>query len=166
MDDESAGDPKVIRWPLRIHATDPTVDDPPSPRVDITQQVLRALDEHARESQSDVHDEPQPERPVHDRRQVPDPTHRNAVQCTQCDGVIWRAAWTCSHCGLDVAGEKRKAEAMRRGRFWKRWASGFGVVGGAVLIYSFSLPLALAWATAVIGLVVIYLGLLCLNNAP
>ena len=43
---------------------------------------------------------------------VPDPSHRNAVRCPQCDGLTWRRTPVCRHCGADLAvlaAERRQA---------------------------------------------------------
>jgi uncharacterized protein (DUF983 family) len=43
---------------------------------------------------------------------APDPSHRNAVRCPQCDGYTWRRTPFCRHCGADLsayAAERRQA---------------------------------------------------------
>ena len=34
---------------------------------------------------------------------APDPSHRNAVRCPQCDRFTWKRTPLCRHCGADLA---------------------------------------------------------------
>lgn len=62
---------------------------------------------------------------------APEPGHRNAVLCPQCDQYTWRMTQHCVHCGADLLAHA-EARAYRRRR---RWAiAGRCIVVGSWLV--------------------------------
>jgi len=63
-----------------------------------------------------------PPKPAPATTNVPDPAHRNAMRCPQCDQYTWRESPYCLHCGKDlVAHAERLADGRRerlQGIFW------------------------------------------------
>jgi hypothetical protein len=60
----------------------------------------------------------------------PEPGHRNAVQCPQCDQYTWRMTRHCVHCGADLVAHA-EARIYRRRR---RWA----IVGRCIIVGSWA----------------------------
>ncbi len=71
--------------------------------------------------------EPIPEPPL-EGPAAPEPGHRNAVLCPQCDQYTWRMTQHCIHCGADLVAHAEERIYRRR----RRWA----IAGWSILVGS------------------------------
>jgi hypothetical protein len=146
--EDSGGVAKVVSLPTR-HCT------PAPPISDLSEKVCRLL--------ADA--EPVAEPPGHaalnePRIQAPDPSHRNAAQCPQCDRVTWRSTPQCIHCGFDLEGYIRRAAqdlvlaaAVRRHKRHILWTIVAGVAGLTVISLSSLLPVSVGFPIATLVMV-------------
>lgn len=122
--DEDEGDsqpgPKVVRlFPGRSVESPSGLERPAFDwqDVDAVERELRGVIREAVESKP-----PDAEIPS-----GPDPSHRNAVRCSQCDGYTWRRTRYCQHCNADLVA---LAAERRQGLLWAAaiasWGLGLG----------------------------------------
>ncbi len=146
--DDSGGVAKVISLPMR-HCT------PAPPVSDLSEEVGRLLADAEPVTESPVDAAPTPP-----RLRVPDPSHRNAAQCPQCDDVTWRSTPRCIHCGYDLEGyiwraaqELVRAAAVRRQKRLFLWTIVAGLAGLAIISLSSLLPVSVGFPIATLVLV-------------
>jgi len=124
MTEQDGKDSKIVRLfpakggrapddPPRGEILDPGTADPQA----IEKTIAGLLDEAGPAPQQ------QSEGPL-----VPEPGHRNAVQCPQCDQYTWRMTQHCVHCGADLLAFAEKRAYRRR----RRWA----IVGWSIIVGS------------------------------
>jgi len=103
---KDGSDPKIV--PLFPgHGTDAPDEQARTPALDLedVEAVKRAIQgvmDEARRVEPATADVPN----------SPDPSHRNAIRCPQCDGYTWRHTQFCRNCGADLsayAAERRQA---------------------------------------------------------
>ena len=74
--------------------------------------------------------------PIEAGEAKPDPRHRNAVPCPQCDEYTWKQTRYCLHCGTDLLARAAELAAARRDRrnaaLWPcaiaSWAAALGCI--------------------------------------
>jgi len=96
--------------------------------VDAVEREIRGVLSEAAESRP-----PEPEALL-----GPDPSHRNAVRCSQCDGYTWRRTRYCHHCNADLVA---LAAERRQGVLWAAAIASWGIgLGCFYLVQHYALP--------------------------
>lgn len=68
----------------------------------------------------------------------PDPSHPNAVRCSQCDGYTWRRTRYCQHCNADLTA---LAAERWQGMLWAAAIASWGLgLGCFYLVQHYVLP--------------------------
>lgn len=91
-------------------------------------------------------------------RPGPDPSHRNAVQCPQCDAFTWRRTQFCKHCGADLA---VYAAERRQAILWCAAVASWGVACGCIYVQRhYALPHTLQLVLRFVSLGIIGINLI------
>jgi hypothetical protein len=125
-------DRKVVRlFPRRNSEPDGGLERKPAldwQDVDAVEREIRGVLHEAA-----VDRPPDPELPS-----GPDPSHRNAVRCSQCDGYTWRRTRYCRHCNADLVA---LAAERRQGVLWAAAIASWGLgLGCFYLVQHYVLP--------------------------
>jgi hypothetical protein len=84
--------------------------------------------------------EVEPLPPAPHEPQGPEPGHRNAVRCPQCDQYTWRLMQHCIHCDADLVAIAAERADRRRRRWhtlvWCALGASWFVAAGCVYAYS------------------------------
>jgi hypothetical protein len=75
-----------------------------------------------------------------DKPQAPEPGHRNAMRCPQCDQYTWRLTQHCIHCGADLFADAEERAYLRRRRrhiiVWCGVVTSWVVAAGCIYAYN------------------------------
>lgn len=83
----------------------------------------------------------------------PDPSHRNAIRCPQCDGYTWRRTQFCRYCGADLSAY---AAERRHALLWCAAIASWGVALGCFYVMRhYALPSRLYAVLNVVGLAIV-----------
>ncbi len=167
--EESAGDPKITRLPVRGRSLEH------EPVTDLRREVEKLLAEAEPEPTPEPRPAPRPPEPappvvvlVPEVPKGPPPHHRNGRDCPQCDRWTWKATRACVHCDYDLFAHEQR-QAQERHRQWHahrqqqllRWAVGLFAGGFAVIYFAPSFPKAIQPGMVALGVFAVICGFVC-----
>lgn len=156
MSETPDDDAKVVRWPVSVRPELQGGRVPDSDAQELRQQILELLEEVEADAPPLARTTAEPEwlpapKPsevvLPPQPDVPQPHHRNAIVCPQCDRWTWRATDECRLCGYNLARhfeweeEVRVAQRQERDRRARarlrtsmaQWALGLLVISALLL---------------------------------
>jgi len=132
-DDDSKGSKIVPLFPARAReAVDerPQASSSPTPPDELA-AVVNQVEELL------THAEPALRQPSM-AQAGPDPGHRNAMRCPQCDQYTWRQTAHCMHCGTDLVAHAAQLEAVRlerrQGVWWSCAIASWAIAMGCIYV--------------------------------
>lgn len=103
----------------------------------------------------------------------PEPGHRNAIRCPQCDHWAWRATDECWHCHYNILKHTQRIAKERQEEFREyrrkelsQWAFWLACSGIAMIYFSPSIPDPFGSTLVLLGLLAIFCALVCSKAIP